>query len=206
MILKNRNGKRQFCNHFLEPTLSHTRVNSKNLKRGETMCLRDDEVQQILKLIDQSNFTELDLKSGDLHLKISKHGCGLGGSAPPSLAEQTGAQPLPPTPSPEAGSLENRPAGGREDPAPTPEPLADQGLLPIYAPTLGIFYRSPKPGSPPFVEEGDLIEENDTVCIIEVMKLFNHIKAGIKGRVARICAENGAMVEHKQPIFLIKPE
>ena len=78
------------------------------------------------------------------------------------------------------------------------------GLKPILAPMLGTFYRAPKPDAPPFVEEGRFVTEEDVVCIIEVMKLFNTVKAGVRGRIAKVCAENAQMVEYKQVLFLIE--
>ncbi|TAK36156.1 MAG: acetyl-CoA carboxylase, biotin carboxyl carrier protein, partial [Lysobacteraceae bacterium] len=66
--------------------------------------------------------------------------------------------------------------------------------------------RRPAPGAPPFVEEGSLVEENTTIALIEVMKLFTPIKAGVKGRIRRICAENNDLVEYDQVLFLVEPE
>jgi acetyl-CoA carboxylase biotin carboxyl carrier protein len=83
--------------------------------------------------------------------------------------------------------------------------LEEEGLIPIKAPLLGIFYRSPKPGAPPFIEVGDHVAEDDTVCLIEVMKLFNTVKAEVKGRVVKICAENNQIVEYNQVLYLIDP-
>ena len=68
---------------------------------------------------------------------------------------------------------------------------------------LGTFYRAPKPGAPPFVEVGQWVSEEDTVCIIEVMKLFSTIKAGVRGRIERISAEDGQMVEFHQALFWV---
>ena len=70
---------------------------------------------------------------------------------------------------------------------------------------LGTFYRSPSPGAPPFVEVGSVVTEEDTLCIIEVMKLYSAIKASFRGRITKICAENGQMVEYNQLLFLIEP-
>ena len=84
--------------------------------------------------------------------------------------------------------------------------IEEEGLIPIKSPLLGIFYRSPKPGAPPFVEVGNSVTEDDTVCLVEVMKLFNTVKAGVKGRILKICAENNDMVEFNQTHFLIEPE
>lgn len=76
----------------------------------------------------------------------------------------------------------------------------------IKAPLLGIFYRRPQPGSPPYVEVGSLVDENTTVALMEVMKLFNPVRAGVMGRIHKICIEDGELVEYNQVLFLLKPE
>jgi len=81
----------------------------------------------------------------------------------------------------------------------------DEGVY-ITAPLVGVFYRSPAPGAPPFVEEGDLVEPGQTVCIIEAMKLMNEIKSHVRGRVKKILVENGQAVEFGQKLFLIDTE
>jgi acetyl-CoA carboxylase biotin carboxyl carrier protein len=86
------------------------------------------------------------------------------------------------------------------------EVFEEEGLIPIKSPILGTFYIAPKPGDPAFVEVGTIVGEKDTVCIIEVMKLFTSIKAGVRGCIAKICAENGQMVQYDQVLFLVKPE
>ncbi|MEN2984353.1 MAG: acetyl-CoA carboxylase biotin carboxyl carrier protein [Dictyoglomaceae bacterium] len=76
----------------------------------------------------------------------------------------------------------------------------------ISAPLVGVFYRAPAPGAPPFVNEGDLVEVGQTLCIIEAMKLMNEIKSDIRGRVKKILVENGQAVEYGQKLFIIEPE
>ncbi|MDR7487669.1 MAG: acetyl-CoA carboxylase biotin carboxyl carrier protein, partial [Armatimonadota bacterium] len=78
-------------------------------------------------------------------------------------------------------------------------------LRPITAPMVGTFYRAPAPDAPPFVNEGDVVQPGQTVCIIEAMKLFNEIQSEVAGRVARILVENGSPVEYGQPLILIEP-
>jgi len=68
---------------------------------------------------------------------------------------------------------------------------------------LGTFYRAPAPGDPPFVELGKRVRADDTVCLIEVMKLFSSINAGVDGVVMRILVENGTMVEFGQMLIVI---
>jgi acetyl-CoA carboxylase biotin carboxyl carrier protein len=83
--------------------------------------------------------------------------------------------------------------------------ISEEGLLKISSPMLGTFYRRPAPGSPPYVEEGTFVKEDDTVCLLEVMKVFNSVKAGVKGHIAKVCAESGDLVEYGQTLFLVKP-
>ena len=68
---------------------------------------------------------------------------------------------------------------------------------------LGTFYRSPAPGEPPFVEVGQHVRAEDTVCLIEVMKLFSSIKAGADGVVKQIIADNGSLVEFNQLLIVV---
>lgn len=76
--------------------------------------------------------------------------------------------------------------------------------VPVPAPVMGTFYRRPAPDAPPFVEPGDEVGPDTTVAIVEVMKLMMPVTADVAGRVAEVCAEDGAMVEEGQPLFLIE--
>jgi len=80
------------------------------------------------------------------------------------------------------------------------------GAVPVRAPMIGRFYRSPEPGAPPFVEIGSAVQPDDTVGLIEVMKLLTPVKAGVKGRVVAIWAEDGQMVEFGEELMWIVPE
>jgi acetyl-CoA carboxylase biotin carboxyl carrier protein len=75
----------------------------------------------------------------------------------------------------------------------------------VTSPSLGLFWRSPQPGAPSFVEVGQQVDAEDTVCIVEVMKLMNHVKAGVSGKVVAILVDNGAMVEFGQTLVVVEP-
>jgi acetyl-CoA carboxylase biotin carboxyl carrier protein len=146
--------------------------------------LGKEEILEILRLLDASKFDELRLELDGLKLVLTK-GAGAATEEPappplakPSVAETQQAPPLVEVPS---------------------------GLVAVRAPILGVFYRASAPGAPPFVEPGAQVRAEDTVCLIEVMKLFNTVKAGAAGKVVRILAENGKMVEQDQILFLIDP-
>ena len=70
---------------------------------------------------------------------------------------------------------------------------------------LGTFYRASAPGRTPFVEVGSPVEPDTVVCLIEVMKMMNSIKAGVAGTVVEVCAGNAELVEYGEPLFRVDP-
>ena len=158
----------------------------------------DKEIMTILDLLNESDFDELRLEMPGLKLVFSKNAI----DSPDRTTENSQSPRLPEPVTPIESMIEPvKDFDGSQGPGRHEE----EGLVPIKAPLLGIFYRAPKPGAPPFVEVGDRVTEEDTVCLIEVMKLFNTIKAGVNGHIAKICTENGQMVEYNQILFLIDP-
>jgi acetyl-CoA carboxylase biotin carboxyl carrier protein len=77
---------------------------------------------------------------------------------------------------------------------------------PIESPSVGLFWRAPSPGAPPFVEVGARVAAGDTVAIVEVMKLMNHVVASVDGLVTAILVENGAAVEYGEALIVVDPE
>ena len=90
-------------------------------------------------------------------------------------------------------------------PAAAPEPAAPpvEEAHTVKSPMVGTFYRAASPGAAPFVEVGDSVNQGDTLCIVEAMKLMNEIEADASGTVKAILVENGQPVEFGQPLFLI---
>jgi acetyl-CoA carboxylase biotin carboxyl carrier protein len=162
----------------------------------------DKEIMEILDLLNESDFDELRLEMPGLKLAFSKNAV----DSSDQLTEKT-QRPVSFDQSKPSNStaIDHGRLPDKKASAEAPGQMDAEGLIPIKAPLLGIFYRSPKPGAPPFVEVGDRVTEEDTVCLVEVMKLFNTVKAGARGRIAIICAENSQMVEYNQTLFLIDP-
>ncbi len=167
------------------------------------MELTQDDVIQILKLVQEAPVGHFSLQVGDLKLEVDK-GDGHGAVAParPLPVAAALAAPAPREPATVPAAAE---AAAVEPAAARPAGAAQAASAVIKAPILGIFYRRPQPGVPPFVEEGSLVEEDTTVALIEVMKLFNQVRAGVRGRIVRISAEDGALVEHGQELFRVEP-
>jgi acetyl-CoA carboxylase biotin carboxyl carrier protein len=168
----------------------------------------DEEIIEILDVVNESDFDELRLEMAGLKLVFSKSAVDL--SEHPSERTLLRAESPAPGEKTQQAKADMTTAHKTDLPepaeAPPAEPVEEEGLVPVTSPLLGIFYRAPKPGAPPFVELGSYVTEDDSVCLIEVMKCFNTVKADVKGRVVKILAENNQMVEYKQTLFLIDPE
>jgi acetyl-CoA carboxylase biotin carboxyl carrier protein len=170
------------------------------------MTLTQDGVVEILRLIEQSTFDELHLETDELKLVVRKQGCGT------AVVESTALSASPaPAPSRASGVSPRRakqnvagPGAGKGKKAATA--VQREGEIPIKAPLLGTVYRRPAPESPSYVEIGSMVREDDTVCLIEVMKVFTAVKAGVRGRITEVLIETNEMVEYGQPLFMVKPE
>jgi acetyl-CoA carboxylase biotin carboxyl carrier protein len=149
------------------------------------------DVAEIMRLVEASKFDELDLEIDGVKLRLRRTGAS-GGFAR-SMTTPAGAS--------EAAAAAD---ASRFDAAPEPDAASgptsasaplDVNLRDITSPMLGTFYRAPKPGSAPFVEIGSVVEEDSVIAIIEVMKLMNTVRAGVKGVITEILPGDESLVE-----------
>lgn len=170
-----------------------------------------EELAAIIEQLDKTEFTDFRFEHGDLRLHVSRGGYdgGPAGLAPvaPAAPGATTAPAATSAPAPAAASVAPAPAA---DPAPVPATTGlDPDALPeeymaVRAPMLGTFYGAPKPGAAPFVQVGDVVGPESTLCIIEVMKLMNSVPAGVSGEVAAVFLADGELAEFDQPLFAVK--
>jgi acetyl-CoA carboxylase biotin carboxyl carrier protein len=145
------------------------------------------KIKKLIEMVEESDVAELEIHEGDDSVRITRHG------ARTALAPQLiSAAPL-----------------ALAAPAPTPELAPEAGEpvqrgKPITSPMVGTFYSSSSPDSPPFVEVGQRVEEGQTVCIIEAMKILNQIEAEISGVVVAILVDNAQPIEFDQTLMLIE--
>jgi acetyl-CoA carboxylase biotin carboxyl carrier protein len=161
--------------------------------------LTHEDVRKIVALVDAAqSLEEIEIVYGGFRLHVSRGGGRSTFRTPESPREPAAAAVNP------GADVVTATTSARLTEQRGQEPIAD-GAIAIRAPMLGTFYRSPSPGEPPFVEIGQRVRADDTVCLIEVMKLFSSIRAGVDGVVTGILAENGSMVEYNQPLIVITP-
>jgi len=166
------------------------------------MDLSKDDVLKIIKIIDESGYDEVRLEVGDFKLHVQKHGSATPASS--ALSHSPAAASIAPAPAAQAvpAPAATAPSGASQKPQQEPLP---EGCVAVRAPMLGTFYRARAPGEKPFVEIGDKVTADSVVCLVEVMKLFNSVKASVSGTVVRIDAENAALVEYGQILVVVQP-
>lgn len=165
------------------------------------MALTYAEVAEILKVIDASDVEELVLEICDTRLVVRRGGAAGAGdvSAPVPKADQ---EIRPATSPPPVAAPSSVPGGPPAPVASAPEP----GAQAVVAPSVGRAYRRPSPEEPPFVEMGARVAVGQTVCLVEVMKLFTAIEAPCAGTVIAIAYEDGGAVEYGTPLIWIRPD
>jgi len=179
---------------------------------GNQTGLTDADVARILRLIDSLQDVEvrIEVEGMRLHVrKLSAAGAAAAGGPMPSTSSMTNDESERLLPVADAPSAQAQPKV--DTPSAASAKLAAKGrltpsnVIAIRAPMLGRFFRAPSPTEPPYVEVGSTVEPEDTVCVIEVMKLFNTVKAGVRGKIVEVAIENSEMVEHDSVLFLVEP-
>ena len=161
------------------------------------------EIQDLLKLVNKTNLTEVEIEKKDFRIKIRR-------KAPESNVIYTTQQSAPVTASipPTVVSAPIEKVEEKKETPPAEKPQADssgENLFEFKSPMIGTFYRSSSPEAEAFVKVGDVVEKGQVLCIVEAMKLFNEIESEVSGKVVKIMVENAQPVEYDQVLFLIEP-
>jgi oxaloacetate decarboxylase (Na+ extruding) subunit alpha len=148
-----------------------------SLAAGGVDQARAERIREIVRIVQESGVGEVTIEDSGMRVSVRR------------------------TPEPLDSTLAASAAEAEEEAA-APLPLAEtDGVVRVEAPMVGVFYRAPQPGAPPFVEEGDTVAPGQTLCILEAMKLMNEIKADVAGTVRSIHVGNAEPVEFGQLLF-----
>ncbi len=148
------------------------------------------KVKKLIELLDESGIAEIEITEGEESVRISRYSVGapaapMAYSAPAPVAATT---PV---------------AAAAEAPAPAEAAEPEEDGYEVAAPMVGTFYASASPGASPYVQVGDRVNEGDTLCIIEAMKMMNQIEADVSGVIKSIRVQNGEPVEYGQTLVVI---
>jgi acetyl-CoA carboxylase biotin carboxyl carrier protein len=150
-----------------------------------------DLIKKLVKIVDTSGVTELEVQEGELKIKIGKNSHSkivIPQQNVPSVQVSNEAPPLKTEP----------------EQKPIVEQIPSSNLIEVRSPIVGTFYSSPAPDAEPYVQVGDLVAKGTVLCIVEAMKLMNEIESENDGKIVKILVENGKPVEYHQVLFLIE--
>jgi len=155
--------------------------------------VNEGKLRKLIQLFQDSDIDELEVQHSfwrGTRIRISR-----------GHASTTIAAPL----APSAAVAPSVPIGAPNTAAVTPVEKVDDGLREVLSPMVGTFYRASSPEIDPFVREGAHVDNGQTVCIIEAMKIMNEIPTDVGGEIVEILVENAQPVEYNQPLFKIRP-
>ena len=151
-----------------------------------------DEIKEVIRMVEQSSIQHFELEQENNKIVISKAGVH---------KVQTDSHESLEVPKAVCAAAEGEQRLAEEIPDVQAEPLHT-----IVSPTVGTFYMASEPGADPFVKVGEEVESTTIVCVLEAMKLFNEVDAGVKGTIVERLVNDGDFIEYGQPLFLVKPE
>ena len=145
-------------------------------------------IRQLVRLMKRYDLTAIDFVEGSTQIRLRRRG-------PETTASAPAYGPRPPQP------IASAPATTA---LPPPAPAAPGGVM-IESPMVGTYYASSSPDAPPFVSVGSQVRADSTVCVIEAMKVFTDIPAGVNGTITEILVKSGQPVEYGQAMFRVNP-
>ena len=146
------------------------------------------KIKKLIELLEESALTEIEISEGEESIRLSRR-------SPPNPAEST-------SPAPPPGRLTETSSPESSSTAAAIEDLPD--TVPVMSPMVGTFYAAPNSESSPYVKTGSEVALGDTLCVIEAMKIFNHVEAECAGVIHKILKNSGDPVEFGETLFLIE--
>jgi len=151
------------------------------------MTVDIEKIKKLVSLVEQNHLTEITVEEGGTSVTVKAE---IAEAASPA----TSAAPQP---------YYEVPAEPFEQAASEEPEAVNENLVQIKSPMIGVFYRYPSPDSPPFIEEGDEVEEGQTIGLIEAMKVFSEIPSEVSGKVVSVSADNGKLVQQGDVLVVI---
>lgn len=156
------------------------------------------QIQQLIKFVSKTDVAEVNIENNNFKINIKGSKSKVNEASAPIVQQsvpipiQTPQPVVAPTPISQPDKIEDTVS-------------SNDSYKTIKSPIIGTFYRKPSPDKDVFVNVGDTVNEGDTLCVIEAMKLFNEIESDFSGKIVKILVEDASPVEFDQPLFLIEP-
>jgi acetyl-CoA carboxylase biotin carboxyl carrier protein len=162
---------------------------------GRSESLDVKRIHYLVRLMKRYDLTALDVNDQAVQIRLRRRGSA--GDPRSSYAE-------PPPSSAQPAPVATAPVRSVAEPSRASAPSPAKSVY-IESPMVGTYYASHAPDAPPFVSLGSIVQPNTIVCIIEAMKVFTDIPAGVSGTITEVLVKNGQAVEYGQPLFRVIP-
>ena len=156
--------------------------------KSEDQVFNVNRIADLIELMKEHDLSEVDLREDTKRIRLKR-----------------GADVVPMLSMPQAMPPVAVPAPGAAAAAPSEAPAEDDNTVTINSPTVGTFYSKPKPDSATFVKVGDMVSPDTVVCLVEAMKMYNEITAGVSGKIVACLVENEEAVDVNKPLFKVAP-
>ncbi|HMP80341.1 MAG TPA: acetyl-CoA carboxylase biotin carboxyl carrier protein [Pirellulaceae bacterium] len=160
---------------------------------GESLVFDVNRIRQLIELMNEHELNEIDLRHSDRRIRMRR-----GAEITQVVSAPTASQTV--APSPTSAAVPG-PAKATESATPS----ADDNAVVIKSPMVGTFYSRPKPDAAPYVKVGDVVQADSTVCLIEAMKTFNELPAGVSGKIVAVLVKDDEPVDVNKPLFKVVP-
>ena len=154
-----------------------------------------ERIRQLVEMMKEHDLNEVSLKHGDRRIRLRRKDEPAPGvvsapaAAPPGVMPAVAAAPVP--------------AAAPATPTPPAEAVDGDNISVVTSPMVGTFYSKPNPNAETYVKVGDHVEADTIVCVVEAMKMFNEIPAGISGKVVAVLVKNEEAVDVNKPLFKV---
>ncbi len=161
-------------------------------QEGEQMVFDVNRIRQLIELMNEHELNEIDLRNADRRIRLRRGATDVAVLASPPMASMPMAAPAAPAQAPVTAAA-------------TPTPVVDEKAIFIKSPMVGSFYSRPKPTAAAYIKVGDVVQPDTIVCMIEAMKTFNEMPAGIAGKVVEVLVKDEEPVDVNKPLFKLVP-
>ncbi|MFO0527004.1 MAG: acetyl-CoA carboxylase biotin carboxyl carrier protein [Planctomycetota bacterium] len=170
-----------------------------NERENETAVFDVNRIRQLIELMNEHELNEIDLRHDERRSRLRRgelqNFVGVPTMMPAQAAHSAPAQPAAAVAAPAAAP----------DPGAKSAPAAEEAGVFIKSPMVGTFYSRPKPTAAPYVKVGDVIQPDTVVCLVEAMKTFNELPAGIAGKVVAVLVKDEEPIDVNRPLFKVVP-
>ena len=152
-----------------------------------------EEICELIKLVGSSGVSVVEIEHAGSRVRVEGRPQAAAAQQIPASAEAA-----------TVADLQSAPVISDTQPAPADTVVSDEDMHAVNSPIVGTFYRAPNPDADPYVKVGDFIEQGQTLCIVEAMKLMNEIESDVSGTVVKVLPENGQPVEYGEQLFVVR--